>query len=84
MVLSNTTPTSNGTSRSSTVLGRRQLNRFSWFVTTGVEEFILSGGELFADNDVDDGSKEDNEEEDEITESDKHYIQVIMLCEYDF
>jgi sorting nexin-9/18/33 len=76
MVLSTTTPISNGTSRSSTILGRRQLNRFSWFVTTGVEEFILSGGELFADNDEANESKEDNEEEEGITESDKHYIQV--------
>ncbi|GBB92078.1 hypothetical protein RclHR1_01960028 [Rhizophagus clarus] len=75
MILSTTTPTSNAPSRSSTILGRRQLNRFSWFVTTGVEEFILSGGELFADNDAVNGSKEDNEEEEEITESDKHYIQ---------
>ena len=74
--------TSNGPSRSSTILGRRQLNRFSWFVTTGVEEFILNGGELLADNETIKESKEDNEEE-EITESDKHYIQVIMLCEYD-
>ncbi|KAG0305869.1 hypothetical protein BGZ98_003392 [Dissophora globulifera] len=26
------------------VFGKRQLNRFSWFVTTGVEEFLLTGG----------------------------------------
>jgi sorting nexin-9/18/33 len=76
MVSSTTSPISNGPSRSSTILGRRQLNRFSWFVTTGVEEFILSGGELFADSDSANESKGDNEEGDEITESDKHYIQV--------
>ncbi|RIA99387.1 hypothetical protein C1645_747570 [Glomus cerebriforme] len=75
MVLSPTTPTSNGPSRSSTILGRRQLNRFSWFVTTGVEEFILNGGELLENNDTANGLKEDNDDEEEITESDKHYIQ---------
>ncbi|CAB4416731.1 unnamed protein product [Rhizophagus irregularis] len=75
MISSTTSPISNGPSRSSTILGRRQLNRFSWFVTTGVEEFILSGGELFADSDSANESKGDNEEGDEITESDKHYIQ---------
>ncbi|KAI8363710.1 hypothetical protein B0O80DRAFT_434330 [Mortierella sp. GBAus27b] len=26
------------------VFGKRQLNRFSWFVTTGAEEFLLTGG----------------------------------------
>ncbi len=84
MVLSSTTPTSNGPSRSSTILGRRQLNRFSWFVTTGVEEFILSGGELLSDNDAVNGSNDDHEDEEEITEADKHYIHVgnsyLVLC----
>ncbi|CAG8718532.1 14971_t:CDS:10, partial [Funneliformis mosseae] len=46
---SSTVLSSNGP-RSSTMLGRRQLNRFSWFVTTGVEEFILNGGEPLIDN----------------------------------
>ena len=72
MVLSATSTTSNAPSRTSTIFGRRQLNRFSWFVTTGVEEFIINGGETLVDNDMINGSKEDNEEGEEITESDKH------------
>ncbi|KAI1310805.1 hypothetical protein EDD11_003651 [Mortierella claussenii] len=37
------TATTNTNARNS-VFGKRQLNRFSWFVTTGVEEFLLTGG----------------------------------------
>ncbi|CAG8495443.1 13261_t:CDS:2 [Acaulospora colombiana] len=60
----------NGSTHSSSkIVGKRQLNRFSWFVTTGVEEFILNGGQPEADVLTE---SEDNEE---ITESDKHYIQ---------
>ncbi|KAF9925842.1 hypothetical protein BGZ67_008418 [Mortierella alpina] len=33
-----------GTNPRNSVFGKRQLNRFSWFVTTGVEEFLLTGG----------------------------------------
>ncbi|KAF9185257.1 hypothetical protein BGZ50_003182 [Haplosporangium sp. Z 11] len=40
---------SNTNARNS-VFGKRQLNRFSWFVTTGVEEFILTGGTSSAAN----------------------------------
>ncbi|KAF8939239.1 hypothetical protein BGZ58_010322 [Dissophora ornata] len=109
------------------VFGKRQLNRFSWFVTTGVEEFLLTGGapsnkesnaakhdqglstdstthRLSSANDLYEKSPpnsgnslrrqqhplglvssvrshsgekilEDSEDEDEVTESDKHYIQ---------
>ncbi|KAF9432824.1 hypothetical protein BGZ76_010267 [Entomortierella beljakovae] len=107
------------------VFGKRQLNRFSWFVTTGVEEFLLTGGassnnasnlgkqNLFTDTETrrlssvqdlleksppnsggslkyhsqpqgpgssvrsQSGEKisEDSEDEEEVTESDKHYIQ---------
>ncbi|CAI2189243.1 4394_t:CDS:2, partial [Funneliformis geosporum] len=72
-VTSSTALSSNGL-RSSTMLGRRQLNRFSWFVTTGVEEFILNGGELIDNISPAHGLKEGSED-DEITESDKHFIQ---------
>ncbi|KAF9217727.1 hypothetical protein BGZ59_000645 [Podila verticillata] len=34
----------NNTNPRNSVFGKRQLNRFSWFVTTGVEEFLLTGG----------------------------------------
>ncbi|KAF9335507.1 hypothetical protein BG006_011363 [Podila minutissima] len=34
----------NSTNPRNSVFGKRQLNRFSWFVTTGVEEFLLTGG----------------------------------------
>lgn len=59
------------------VLGKRQLNRFSWFVTSGVEEFILMGGE---DEKIVNGNGKENDQEDEseVTESDKHYIEVSM------
>ncbi|KAG0311973.1 hypothetical protein BGZ97_011511 [Linnemannia gamsii] len=40
---STTTATASTNPRNS-VFGKRQLNRFSWFVTTGVEEFLLTGG----------------------------------------
>ena len=39
-----------GTNPRNSVFGKRQLNRFSWFVTTGVEEFILTGGATAANN----------------------------------
>ncbi|KXN70601.1 hypothetical protein CONCODRAFT_78777 [Conidiobolus coronatus NRRL 28638] len=39
--LPNSASSANTLSRTGSVFGRRQLNRFSWFVTTGVEEFIL-------------------------------------------
>ncbi|KAF9915431.1 hypothetical protein BX616_006187 [Lobosporangium transversale] len=98
------------------VFGKRQLNRFSWFVTTGAEEFVLTGGS--ANNQTNSGKAgststeaesrrlgsthesspggsirqsqgpgssvrshsgekviEDSEDEEEVTESDKHYIQ---------
>ncbi|KAF9084565.1 hypothetical protein BGX29_007669 [Mortierella sp. GBA35] len=111
------------------VFGKRQLNRFSWFVTTGVEEFLLTGGtknnngnsqgsanqgsgypkdslqtsrrtssvqELYERSPPSSGGSirdrplgphgsirtqpgdkilEEEEDEDEVTESDKHYIQ---------
>lgn len=41
---STTTAIGGGTNPRNSVFGKRQLNRFSWFVTTGVEEFILTGG----------------------------------------
>ncbi|CAG8548987.1 31463_t:CDS:10, partial [Racocetra persica] len=47
------------------VNGKRQLNRFSWFVTTGVEEFIINGGQPLQGENFDE----------EVTETDKHYIQ---------
>ncbi|KAG0343035.1 hypothetical protein BG004_005517 [Podila humilis] len=33
-----------GSNPRNSVFGKRQLNRFSWYVTTGVEEFLLTGG----------------------------------------
>ncbi|GJJ76420.1 sorting nexin-9/18/33 [Entomortierella parvispora] len=39
-----------GTNPRNSVFGKRQLNRFSWFVTTGVEEFILTGGATATNN----------------------------------
>ncbi|KAF0489518.1 PX-domain-containing protein [Gigaspora margarita] len=58
----------NGSTRSST-LKKRQLNRFSWFVTTGVEEFIINGGQPLQNS-----NNSENIDE-EVTETDKHYIQ---------
>ncbi|KAG0228244.1 hypothetical protein BGW42_002302 [Actinomortierella wolfii] len=87
------------------VFGKRQLNRFSWFVTTGVEEFLLTGGSSSTSHATSGGlygtrpvpanptslnapdtpeslrsktsiSRDDDDEDaDEVTESDKHYIQ---------
>ncbi|KAF9365678.1 hypothetical protein BGX34_009013 [Mortierella sp. NVP85] len=100
------------------VFGKRQLNRFSWFVTTGAEEFLLTGGnapnskkqgqsdtsaqvgsvqDLYEKSPPSSGGSlkyppqphgigssvrshsgerivEESDEEDEVTESDKHYI----------
>lgn len=100
------------------VFGKRQLNRFSWFVTTGAEEFLLTGGntlnskkqqpdtasaQLSSVQDLCDKSPpssggslryqqqshgvgssvrshsgekivEESDDDDEVTESDKHYI----------
>ncbi|KAG0209957.1 hypothetical protein BGX28_009828 [Mortierella sp. GBA30] len=41
---STATTTALNTNPRNSVFGKRQLNRFSWFVTTGVEEFLLTGG----------------------------------------
>ena len=65
----------NGSIRYNTIIGRRQLNRFSWFVTTGAEEYLL---------DEDNGQKipqpetSSDEEIEEVSESDKHYVQVLF------
>ncbi|CAG8436082.1 754_t:CDS:10 [Ambispora gerdemannii] len=71
------TPLTPMTGTYNSLLRGRQLNRFSWFVTIGVEEFILNGG-LNNNNDtsrLEEVRENDQEENDEITESDKHYIQ---------
>ncbi|KAF9411946.1 hypothetical protein BGZ94_001194, partial [Podila epigama] len=91
------------------VFGKRQLNRFSWFVTTGAEEFLLTGGishnqdhavagttdfvssrELASESHGSsertlssargshlhqESLKDHGDDDDEVTESDKHYIQ---------
>ncbi|CAG8590116.1 2465_t:CDS:10 [Ambispora leptoticha] len=62
------------------LLRGRQLNRFSWFVTLGAEEFILNGGggglnEIDVTSRLQGVNENEEEENDEITESDKHYIQ---------
>ncbi|CAJ0630667.1 2328_t:CDS:2 [Entrophospora sp. SA101] len=84
IVNGSTTTTTPSSARNSTILGRRQLNRFSWFVTTGVEEFILSGGQplLTSENHSSDDNvhhhqieRSEDEDEEQITESDKHYIE---------
>nr|CAG8592184.1 9822_t:CDS:10 [Entrophospora candida] len=84
IVNGSTTTTTPSSARNSTILGRRQLNRFSWFVTTGVEEFILSGGQplLTSENHSSNDNvhhhqieRSEDEDEEQITESDKHYIE---------
>ncbi|KAF9978849.1 hypothetical protein BGZ65_006838, partial [Modicella reniformis] len=115
---STATVTASTNPRNSSVFGKRQLNRFSWFVTTGAEEFLLTGGntpnskkqpdtsthlssvqDLYEKSPPNSGGSlrhqqqqchgltassvrshsgekalEDSEDEDEVTESDKHYI----------
>jgi sorting nexin-9/18/33 len=54
------------------MFGRRQFNRFSWFVTTGVEEFLLRGAKQAVVN----SDHNDECTATDISESDKHFIQV--------
>ncbi|CAG8681807.1 11391_t:CDS:10, partial [Acaulospora morrowiae] len=68
-IYSSTCDSTNGSIRGSKIIGKRQFNRFSWFVTTGVEEFILNGWQ--PDNSI--STSPENGEE--VTESDKHFIQ---------
>ncbi|ORX89579.1 hypothetical protein K493DRAFT_318594 [Basidiobolus meristosporus CBS 931.73] len=56
-------PVSHQGNGSSTAFGKKQFNRFAYFVTSGTEEFILKG------------SKEQPDAKDTVPESDKHFIQ---------
>ncbi|KAK9766271.1 hypothetical protein K7432_004763 [Basidiobolus ranarum] len=56
-------PVSHLTSGRNSVFGKKQINRFAYFVTSGAEEFILKG------------TKEKIDPKDSVLESDKHYIQ---------
>ena len=65
----------NGSMRYNTIIGRRQLNRFSWFVTTGVEEYLLDDGN---GEKIPQAKTSSDEEIEEVSESDKHYVQVLF------
>ncbi|CAG8578682.1 8825_t:CDS:10 [Paraglomus brasilianum] len=62
----------NGSIRYNSIIGRRQLNRFSWFVTTGVEEYLLDDGN---GQEIPQAKTSNDEEIEEVSESDKHYVQ---------